>query len=250
MTRHTSVAFVGLVVLGLTLAQAQQAARSGEELYIDRLGCWNCHGQAGTGGAGPSILKSQLPLRQFVRSVRLPSQTMPRFSPTLASDTDLVTVYRWLDGVEPVAAPLPLAINLSASTGARPEGQTAPDPEVTVRLAETSSASDVRVADALRHRVTLTQANAPVASRPISYQPAGRDEWKTLTTDEHGEAMLAPATGLLAAIAQEGEAKTAAGTLRMVLAPGRYALLLEAIDDAVPNGPVVVGIGTVTFTVE
>jgi len=81
------VAVVGLVIVGLTIGHAQRAARSGEELYIDRFGCWNCHGQTGAGGAGPSILKSQLSLRKFVTSVRLPVQTMPRFSQRLAFDS-------------------------------------------------------------------------------------------------------------------------------------------------------------------
>ena len=247
----SAVAIVGLFVLGLTVAQAQQAARSGEELYIDRLGCWNCHGQTGAGGAGPSILKSRLPLRSFVKSVRLPGQTMPRFSPGLASDTDLAIVYRWLDGAEAVAAPPPITLSLSASSEARPAGPTADrEVQVTVRTAQASPGSDVRVPDSLRHRVTLSQANAPVANRTISYQLAARDEWATFTTDEHGEAMLAPDPGFLRADAQEADAKTGTARLRMALAPGRYALVLEAIDDAAPTGSVVVGVGTTIFNVE
>ncbi|OFW19557.1 MAG: hypothetical protein A3H97_24950 [Acidobacteria bacterium RIFCSPLOWO2_02_FULL_65_29] len=242
-------AVVGLFVLGLTIGHANQAARSGEELYIDRFGCWNCHGQTGTGGAGPSILKSQLPLRKFVQSVRLPTDTMPRFSQGLASDADLAIVYRWLDGVEAVETPLPVAFTLKASAEVAADGQKTAETEVALTARAADTASGIRNAASLRYRLTLAQANAPVANRKVECQLAGRAGWSAFTTDEHGEALLGPDQGFVLLDAPQQEEKQAAARLRVALAPGRYALLLEALDEAAA-GPVVVGIGTAILNVE
>jgi hypothetical protein len=243
------VVIVSLLVLGLTAAQAQQAARSGEELYIDQLGCWNCHGQTGTGGgAGPPILKSRLPLRSFVARVRLPSGTMPRFSSGLASDAELATVYRWLEGADAVESPAPISIGLKGSGGVTADGQKKAETEVELTVRTTEAISESRAVRSFGYRVTLAQANAPVANQTLRCQLAGREDWSTFTTDEHGEAVLGPEQGFVLADAREPERPTA--RLRAALAPGRYALLVEAIDHKEPAHPVVAGIGTAILNVE
>src|SRR5574342_724812 len=78
-----------LIFVWAAVSHAQQAAPSGEEVYVDRLGCWNCHGKAGGGGAGAVIAKTPLPLRRFVSYVRLPKGEMPPYAPLLASDAEL-----------------------------------------------------------------------------------------------------------------------------------------------------------------
>lgn len=244
----TAATAAPLVAALLVVVQAQQPVRTGEELYLDRLGCWNCHGQTGTGGAGPSILKSQLPLRRFVKSVRLPSQTMPRFSPALASDADLATVYRWLDGAEPVAAPPPIVYSLEAAPEAKEDGPAPGGKNVLVTVRLNDAGTNGPAPGALRHRIALAQATAAVANETVGYHVGAGDDWKTVTTDEQGEATLAP--GALAFDAPESEAKAATARLRMTLPPGRYALVLEAIDEAAPAGAVVLGVGSAVFTVE
>ncbi len=250
--RHGLIGIFGLLSLALlTASYAQQAAPSGEELYVDRLGCWNCHGQSGGGGAGPSIVKSQLPLRKWVAYVRLPSETMPRFGAALASDAELAILYRWLDGIDAVKAPPPITLNLKASGGVTADGQKKAETEVelTARPAGTSLGADVPNVAALRYRVLLKQAAAPVANQTVEFQVAGREGRATFTTDEHGEAVLGPDKGFVVTDARE-TGKPATTRLRVALATGRYALLVEAIDDTDAAKPVVVGIGTAILNVD
>ncbi|MBI1873461.1 MAG: cytochrome c, partial [Acidobacteria bacterium] len=106
----------GLLVLTvLAVSFAQTAAPSGEELYVDRLGCWNCHGTAGRGGEAHSLVKTQLPLRRFIKHLRLPSGSMPPVPAVLASDGELATVYQWLGGIDAVKIPPPIAVDLKGS---------------------------------------------------------------------------------------------------------------------------------------
>lgn len=243
----------GLFMLAfLAVSHAQQAVPSGEELYVDRLGCWNCHGQGGGGGAGPSIVKSRLPLRKFVQDVRLPSGTMPPIASLLASDAELAIVYHWLGGVDAVTTPSPMTIGLKASAEVTADGQTRADTEVDV----TPLAGDATIkfdgprARTLRDRVTLAQASGPVANRTVEYQLAGHLDWSTFTTDEHGEALLDADRGFVVADGRETEKDRAAARLRTALAPGRYVLVVEVIDYTSPDSPVVVGIGTAILRVE
>lgn len=225
----------GLLMLALpTVSHAQQAAPSGEELYIDRLGCWTCHGSSGKGGgeAGAPIANTQLPLWKFVKYLRLPTKSMPPYARSLASDAHLAIVYRWLDGVDAVATPTPVTVALEASVHPRADGQSTGQAEVELKLA-----SDVPQPTPLRYRVTLATRDTPVANRTFEHKPAGRGGWSTLTTDEQGQAVLGPDGG-------------APARLRVALAPGRYALVVEVIDYTEPAKPVVVGIGTAIVNVE
>ena len=235
----------------VTVSYAQQAAPSGEEVYVDRLGCWNCHGTAGRGGAGAVIAKTQLPLRRFVSYVRLPSKEMPPFVPLLASDAELAIVYRWLDGSDAVSTPPAMTINLKSPTGVRADGQARADVEIDVTAAMTDAApaSGLPAPASLRYRVTLiASANTPVANQTMEYQRAAGAEWSKFTTDEHGEAMLDPDRGFVAVEAHEpGEPRT---RLRTALAAGKTVLVIEALDYSTPANPVMVGIGSVILKVD
>jgi mono/diheme cytochrome c family protein len=234
----TLTASVLLVLLLLTVSYAQQAAPSGEEVYVDRLGCWNCHGKTGQGGGGSAnIAKTRLPLRRFVSYVRLPSKEMPPYADMLASDAELAIVYRWLDGVEATRTPPAITIDLKSSKAARADGLARAEVsvELTVLMAETAVASDVPGAASLGYRITfISNANVPLANQAVEYQLAGRDDWSKLTTDEHGEASL-----------REKPAR-----LRTALPAGKTALLVEALDYTAPAAPVVVGIGTAILKVD
>jgi hypothetical protein len=177
---------------------------------------------------------------------------MPPFAPILASDADLAIVYDWLDGIDAVETPPRITLSLKRSTGLTADGQKKAETEVelTVLNGERNLGSDVPNATSLRYRVLLTQANTPVANHVIEYQLAGRKGWSTFTTDERGEALLAPDHGFTPAGARETEKPLATARLRMALAAGRYALVVEAIDDTEPAQPVVVGIGTAILNVE
>ncbi len=238
-----------LLFLLLPVAYAQQAAPSGEEVYVDRLGCWNCHGKTGQGGGGSAnISKTQLPLRRFVSYVRLPSKEMPPFADMLASDAELAIVYRWLDGAEATRTPPAITIDLKSAKAARADGLAKADVsvELTVLMAETAVASDVPGAASLGYRITfISNANVPLANQAVEYQLAERDDWSKLTTDEHGEASLSAGRGFAVAKTPEAPAR-----LRTALPAGKTALLVEALDYTAPAAPVVVGIGTAILKVD
>lgn len=223
-----------LMFVLLAIVVAQQAAPSGEEVYVDRLGCWNCHGKSGGGGAGATISKTRLPLRKFVGYVRLPSKEMPPYAPLLASDEELAIVYRWLDGVESLKTPPAITIDLTTQIAVRADGQAKAD--VDVAVANTTAAGATPQTPALRYRVTVGSANTPLANQAVEYQLVGHTEWSKFTTDEHGEAVVTP-NGDFA-------------KLRTALASGRTVLVVEALDYTTAANPVVVGIGSAVLKVE
>jgi mono/diheme cytochrome c family protein len=245
------VLLVLLLFAPLSAGQTQADALSGEELYVDRLGCWNCHGDTGGGGAGPAIAKTELSLRTFATYLRLPSGEMPRVSPRLASDADLAMLYRWLDGIEAPSAPLPLRLSLEESVAA---GAGLGEVTLTAQVAETSPHAELPDAAMLRYRVTLqtlvpwVREKTLVANQTVEYQPTGREDWSTFTTDERGEAVLGADQGFVLPDVRASEPATV--RLRTELASGRHALVVEAIDGTDPAAPVVVGLGTVVLRVE
>jgi cbb3-type cytochrome c oxidase subunit III len=236
-SRSSRLAFgvSALMFVLLAMTYAQQAAPSGEEVYVDRLGCWNCHGKSGGGGAGATISKTKLSLRKFVGYIRLPSKEMPPYAPLLASDEELAIVYRWLDGVESFRMPPAVTIDLDGPTGTRADGQAKADVEVAVATSTASAGGATPDASALRYRLTLTSANTPIANQAIEYQLTGHTDWSKLTTDEHGEALT-----------QSG----AFAKLRTALTSGRTVLVVEALDYTAATNPVLVGIGSAVLKVE
>ncbi|MDO8681383.1 MAG: hypothetical protein Q7R30_22930 [Acidobacteriota bacterium] len=250
---HALSGIVGLLLFAfLTVSYAQRAVPSGEEVYVDRLGCWNCHGTTGQGAGGGVVLtKTPLALRKFVSYVRLPSKEMPPFAPIMASDAELAIVYRWLDGSEAVKAPPAITVDLKSSAAARTGGQASAEVsvELIARVAETALPSDVPVAASLGYRVTLTSdAGAPLANHAVEYQRAGRNDWSKFTTDEHGEALLGADRGVV--LAKAGQTDKARARLRTALPAGKTALVVETLDYTAPANLVVVGIGSAILRVE
>lgn len=249
-----------LAVAPATYGQ-QAAPATGEEVYIDRVGCWNCHGlvdiaegaRAGLGSDKTNIRESKLPLRRFVGYTRLPSGEMPPIGANLASDAELAEVYRYVGGVEPFGS-LPITVSLNASAG-RSSAQRQEDAgsEVELRLFRAGTAKQPVGPDAasLRYRVTILPEifTVSVADRPGEYQLPGRKEWVKFTTDQSGEALLSSEQGFIPAVALETDKKVAATRLRMRLPAGRYVLVVEAVDYTNPAQPVVVGIGTAVLSV-
>lgn len=236
-----------MLTLLLAVSFAQTAGPSGEELYVDRLGCWNCHGTAGRGGEAHSIAKTQLPLRKFIKHVRLPSGQMPPVPALMATDGELATLYQWLGGVDALEVPPSIAVDLKGSR-VTINGSALVETRVELGSAKTEARSGADIDAPLQYRVTLlTAANVPATDQAVEYQSGGRGEWSKVTLDQQGEAVLGPDRILDSA---RGTQKRATMLLRTALAAGKYALVFEVVDRTDAANPVVVGVGTAILKVE
>lgn len=71
-------------------------AETGKKLWVD-LGCWQCHGYEGQGGAaGPRLAGRNLPLAGFTAYVRRPTNQMPPYTEKVVSSADLAHVYAYV----------------------------------------------------------------------------------------------------------------------------------------------------------
>lgn len=71
-------------------------AETGQRLYVS-IGCWQCHGYEGQGGAaGPRLAGRLAPFAVFSMYVRRPANQMPPYTEKVVSDTDLSHVYAFL----------------------------------------------------------------------------------------------------------------------------------------------------------
>ena len=102
------------------LAQGGEApagnAKTGQQVYR-AIGCWECHGTMGQGGAvtGPRLAPTALPYAAFLQQLRAPQNAMPPYEAKILSDADAANVYAFLKSV---AAPksvqdIPLLSNLN-----------------------------------------------------------------------------------------------------------------------------------------
>ena len=69
----------------------------GERDYQET-GCYACHGTAGHGGAwqGPKLSPDPLPYPLFLRQIRQPSRSMPRYTDRVLTDAEVANIYAWL----------------------------------------------------------------------------------------------------------------------------------------------------------
>ena len=85
-------------------------AETGKKLYVS-VGCYQCHGYEGQGGAaGPRLAPRPLPYAGFSRYVRRPTNQMPPYTERLVPDTDLAHIYAFLQSRPnpPAASTIPL----------------------------------------------------------------------------------------------------------------------------------------------
>ncbi|HWP85797.1 MAG TPA: cytochrome c [Terriglobia bacterium] len=84
-------------------------ADNGKKLY-NTIGCWQCHGYSGQGGAGAKIAPEPIPFPAFSRYVRKPGGQMPPYSAKVVSDQQLADIYAFLETIPkpPDADSIPL----------------------------------------------------------------------------------------------------------------------------------------------
>ena len=87
-----------LMVFAGALLDAQDAG-NGKKLYTS-IGCYECHGRVGQGGAaGPRLAPRPVPLQALVAYVRHPSGAMPPYTSKLVTDTQLADVHAFLASI-------------------------------------------------------------------------------------------------------------------------------------------------------
>src|SRR6059036_1480805 len=114
MLRKILSTVAGLVVIGVANAPAQQPApsapagnaKAGQTLFM-KIGCYQCHGNEGQGGAaGPRIGRApMLAFGAFATYVRAPRGEMPPYTAKVIPEQGLADIYAFL-----AALPRPPAV--------------------------------------------------------------------------------------------------------------------------------------------
>jgi mono/diheme cytochrome c family protein len=116
--------FLAALVLAAAVAAAQtpspataQApvgdADTGKTLYVS-IGCYQCHGFEGQGGAaGPKIAPQPFPLAAMTAYVRRPANQMPGYSERIVTDAQLAHIHAYLESLPepPPVESIPLLQN-------------------------------------------------------------------------------------------------------------------------------------------
>ncbi len=70
-------------------------AENGKRIYSD-YGCYQCHGYAAHGGAGPRLAPNPISFAAFARYVRHPRGQMPPYTSKVVSDSELADIHAFL----------------------------------------------------------------------------------------------------------------------------------------------------------
>ena len=73
-------------------------AETGKKLYV-QYGCYQCHGYAAHGGAGPRLGPRPLAFAALSRYVRQPKGDMPPYTTKVVSEQQLADIYAFLRSV-------------------------------------------------------------------------------------------------------------------------------------------------------
>ncbi|MFN2460650.1 MAG: cytochrome c [Candidatus Velthaea sp.] len=104
MTRAIAAALAaGAALLFTTPAPARgagdPAVAAGARLFT-AVGCYECHGYQGQGGAaGPRIAAPPMPYAALAAYVRRPRREMPPYTPAVLKDEDLRAIYAYLQSI-------------------------------------------------------------------------------------------------------------------------------------------------------
>jgi mono/diheme cytochrome c family protein len=98
-----ALAGAALAAAGIAAASAQDAAvgdaANGKRIYL-AVGCFECHGRAGQGGAmnyqTPALAQLELPVESFVAFLRAAPNDMPAYSADVLSDQDAADILAFL----------------------------------------------------------------------------------------------------------------------------------------------------------
>ena|SRR5213080_2609934 len=104
---------LAMLLSGLFIGQGAAfaaSAENGKRLFM-KVGCWQCHGTVGQGGAaGPKIAPDPLPYETLTAFVRTTNRAMPPYRETVLSNSDLADIYAYLQSIPkpPESDSLPL----------------------------------------------------------------------------------------------------------------------------------------------
>jgi ubiquinol-cytochrome c reductase cytochrome c subunit len=112
---HLITVVLGVVILLAGVAIAATATQEGDLVergradYVE-LGCYQCHGFQGQGGAAPRLAPEPISLDNFMRIVRRPPNVMPAYSPAVLSEEQLERMHAYLESIPqpPDVSSLPL----------------------------------------------------------------------------------------------------------------------------------------------
>ena len=100
-----SVFAATVLVLVSGAASAQDNAPAGnakasQQVY-KAIGCWECHGTMGQGGAvtGPRLAPTKMPYAAFLQQLRVPQNAMPPYEAKILSNADAANIYAFLKSV-------------------------------------------------------------------------------------------------------------------------------------------------------
>ena len=88
-----------LVALVLKVCAADAASPEHGKAVFMKMGCWQCHGTVGQGGAGPRIAPDPLPYDTLAAFVRTTSRLMPPYRETVLPNDDLADIYAYLQSI-------------------------------------------------------------------------------------------------------------------------------------------------------
>lgn len=72
-------------------------AETGKKLWVS-VGCWQCHGYEGQGGAaGPRLAARNLPFAGFSAYVRRPTNQMPPYTEKVVANADLAHILAYVN---------------------------------------------------------------------------------------------------------------------------------------------------------
>ena len=113
MTKRTFSTLAGILLFGIGSAAAQTPApsapagnaKAGQALFM-KIGCYQCHGNEGQGGAqGPRIGRTpMLAFRNFLNYIRAPRGEMPPYTAKVIAEKEVTDIYAYLAALPPAPA--------------------------------------------------------------------------------------------------------------------------------------------------
>jgi mono/diheme cytochrome c family protein len=82
-------------------AQSTGDKDNGKKVF-EKIGCWQCHGYAGQGGAAGAVLTAtKLNAQGVIRYVRRPAGVMAAYTERVVSDQELTDVFAYIKSIPP-----------------------------------------------------------------------------------------------------------------------------------------------------